>query len=68
MKIIMGILMLSMLASCGFEIVDDGNVGIKKSMGKVEMEEYKPGIHFYNPLTTGITEMSIREEMWEEKG
>lgn len=64
------VLLLTMTAiftSCGFEIVDDGHVGIKKTMGKVETDEYAPGLHFYNPFTTGISEMSVREQAWEGK-
>lgn len=54
-----------LLQSCGFEIVDDGYVGIKKSMGKIDKEEYAPGLHFYNPITTSIFEMEIREKSWK---
>ena len=53
---------LFLLQSCGFEIVDEGHIGVKKSLGKVVGEALDPGIHFYNPLTTGISELSIREE------
>lgn len=53
---------LFFMASCGFEVVDDGYVGVKTSMGKVDKEEYLPGVHFYNPLTTGISEKTIREQ------
>ena len=53
--------------SCGFEIVDEGNVGIKKNLGEVVGSELSPGLHLYNPFTTGIEELSIREQKWEEK-
>lgn len=53
--------------SCGFEIVDEGNIGIKKNLGKVIGGALEPGLHFYNPFTVGITELSIREKKWEEK-
>lgn len=56
-----------LLTSCGFEVVDQGYVGVKKSLGKIEMEEYQPGVHFYNPFTTGIFEMEVREQKWSEK-
>ena len=68
MKKLLGLFLgMMLLQSCGFEIVDEGYVGIKKSMGKIEMEEYKPGVHFYNPITTGIFEMDIREQTWSAK-
>lgn len=57
---------LVFLSSCGFEIVDDGNVGVKKTMGKIEKDEYQPGIHFYNPFTTSIFEMDIRERAYTD--
>ena len=67
MRVLLLMITAVMISSCGFEIVDDGYVGVKRSMGKIEKDEYKPGIHFYNPITTSIFEMETREKTWEEK-
>ena len=53
--------------SCGFEIVDEGYVGIKKNLGKVEMEEYQPGFHLYTPIVNSIFEMEVREHKFIDK-
>lgn len=52
-------------ASCGFEIVDDGYVGVKRSLGEIDPNEYPAGIHFYNPFITSIFEMEVREKAFE---
>lgn len=65
-KILM-ILVLIGSVGCGFEIVDDGYVGIKTTFGQVDKEEYKPGLHFYNPISSNIFEMEIREQSWADK-
>lgn len=61
--LVMGAMVL--LTSCGFELVDDGHVGIKKVWGEIERDEYPPGIHFYNPISSGIFEMETREKHME---
>jgi prohibitin 2 len=66
-KLFLVLLLPLLFTSCGFEIVDDGYVGVKRSMGKIDKDEYKPGIHFYNPITTSIFEMEIREKSWTGK-
>lgn len=65
MKKLLLLLALPMLfTSCG-EIVDDGYVGIKKSMGKVDRDELKAGFYFYLPIVSNIFEMDIRERGYE---
>lgn len=66
-KLLTTLILTGLLQSCGFELVDDGYVGIKQQLGKIEPKEYEPGIHFYNPITTSIFEMEIREKSLEEK-
>lgn len=53
------------LSSCGFEIVDEGNRGIKKTLGEVDSQVKAPGIHFYNPFISGIDEFEVREQKTE---
>lgn len=55
------LVMLSTLASCGFEVVDTGRRGIKVNMGQVVGEPLPEGLHFYNPFSEDIVEMSVRE-------
>lgn len=54
------------LTACGFEVVDEGYRGIKSTFGKVHPEPLNPGLHFYNPLTSGIFEFEVREQKWAE--
>src|SRR5688572_4913519 len=53
------------LTACGFEVVDEGSRGIKKSLGKVEDTALNPGMHFYNPFTTDVEEFDVREKKLE---
>jgi regulator of protease activity HflC (stomatin/prohibitin superfamily) len=54
-------------ASCGFKVVDEGTVGIKKDLGKIIGDELPPGLYFYNPFTVSIIEMDVREQKWTNK-
>jgi regulator of protease activity HflC (stomatin/prohibitin superfamily) len=56
--------MLLALNACGFEIVDTGNRGVEVKLGEVVGEPLPEGIHFYNPVTSNIIEMSIQTNMW----
>jgi regulator of protease activity HflC (stomatin/prohibitin superfamily) len=63
-KIKLGIFLLVvviMASSCGIEQVEEGNRGIKTSFGKVVGEPLSPGVYFYNPFSSDIFEMSVRE-------
>jgi regulator of protease activity HflC (stomatin/prohibitin superfamily) len=60
-KIILVALSLN-LTACGVEQVDEGFRGIKTNWGKVEGEALSPGLYFYNPFSSSIFEMSVREE------
>ena len=54
-------LLLTMLSSCGFETVSEGYRGIETRFGKVVGEPLAPGLHFYNPFTSDVFEMDVRE-------
>jgi len=55
------------LQACGFEQVDEGYRGVKTVWGRVEGEALTPGLYFYNPVSSSIFEMSVKEEKWEFK-
>lgn len=47
------------------EQVDEGFRGIKNEWGKVVGEPLPPGLYFYNPISSGITEINVRERKLE---
>ncbi len=51
------------LSACGFEIVDTGYRGVKTTFGEVIGEPLPEGLHFYNPFTSDITEIEVREQL-----
>lgn len=53
------------LTACGFEQVDEGYRGIYTNWGKVIGEPLEPGIHFYNPISSNVFEMEVREQKIE---
>ena len=60
--------MLMMLQACGFEIVDTGYRGVETRFGEVVGGSLPEGFHWYNPLTSDITELDVREQKWESDG
>ena len=60
------LILLPLLSACGFEIVDTGRRGIETRFGQVVGEPLPEGLHFYNPMTTDIVEMDVREQKIEE--
>lgn len=68
MKYVLLVLLASSLSACGFRTVDTGQIGIQKSFGKIEGEPLSPGLHFYNPFTSGIDKLDVREQRVEGKG
>lgn len=68
MKFLISLLLLSALfTSCGFEVVEEGSRGIEKRFGKVVGEPLPPGLQFYNPFTSSILELEVREQLLEAK-
>jgi prohibitin 2 len=53
------------LVGCGMEQVEEGFRGIETRFGKVQGDPLPPGLHFYNPLTSSIFEMDVREHKIE---
>ena len=59
-KLAAGALALGMLASFGCTTVPSGEVGIKKTLGKVDTKELNPGLHFFLPGVTSIDRLEVR--------
>lgn len=55
-------LLLILVFGFGLEQVDEGYRGIETRFGKVEDKSLPPGLYFYNPISTSIFEMSVKEE------
>lgn len=51
------------LTACG--TVDTGNRGVFTRYGQVIGEPVAEGLHWYNPMTTDLNEMSIRTLKWD---
>lgn len=58
---------LMSLVGCGMEQVEEGSRGIKTKWGKVTGEPLTPGFYFYEPISTDVFEMSVREQKAEGK-
>ena len=65
-KIALVALALPMAAGCA-EVVEEGNVGIEKRLGEMSKTGLQPGFHWYNPLTTSITEVNVQTQKWSSK-
>lgn len=61
------LILVTLLSSCGFEVVDTGRRGIETRFGAVQGEPLSEGLHFYNPFTSSIVEFSVKQEKWSEK-
>lgn len=64
-KLTLAVLMALTLSACGFETVDTGNAGIKKTLGKVQEEVLDPGFYTYNPFISSVYEISIQTQKYE---
>lgn len=64
MRLILLLSLLSIVTSCGFEIVDTGRRGVQTSMGQIVGEPLPEGVHFYNPFTSDIVEINVREQAY----
>jgi len=55
------------LTACGIEQIDEGYRGLETNWGKVVGEPLNPGLYFYNPISSSIMELNVREEKIESK-
>jgi regulator of protease activity HflC (stomatin/prohibitin superfamily) len=60
------ILLAVMLSGCGFEIIPTGHRGVETRFGKIVGESLLEGLYFYNPLTSDIVELDVREQVWKD--
>lgn len=67
MKLLSILSLAALLSGCGFEVVDTGHRGLYVTFGKVTGEPLAEGLYFYNPLTTSVHEIDVREKKLEGK-
>lgn len=60
------IILTGCLCGCGIEQIEEGGRGIFTKWGKVEGDPYQPGLYFYNPISSHIFEMDVRERKMED--
>lgn len=53
------------LSACGVEVVDAGETGVKKTLGKVEKEPLPPGFYAYNPFISSVTSINVQTQRME---
>lgn len=56
---------ISLLSGWGCDTVDTGYRGVKTEFGKVVGEPLAEGLYWYNPFTTNIVHMEVREQKIE---
>lgn len=57
---------IAIIGSFGIKIIDTGHRGVKTVFGKVEEQSLPEGIYFYNPLTSNIIGLDVRETRMEQ--
>ena len=67
MKVTMLLALAMYLTGCGCEVIDTGHRGIEKRFGEIQGDPLTEGLKFYNPITSTIVELDIREEKLEGK-
>jgi len=55
------ILAIGVIGMMGMKIIDTGHRGVKITFGKVQGSSLPEGIYFYNPFTSSIVELDVRE-------
>lgn len=50
------------LSGCGVEIVDAGEAGVKKTLGKVQEEPLSPGFYAFNPFISDVISMDVQTQ------
>ncbi len=53
--------MALLLSGCGIKVVETGKRGVKVRFGEVIGQPLPEGLYFYNPVTTSIKELNVRE-------
>lgn len=63
--VLLAAIALVFVTSCGFRQVDEGSRGLRLHWGKVEGEPLAPGMAFYNPVTSAVIAIDVRERKGE---
>lgn len=68
-KLILTLVVLATLplGGCGIKTVEQGNTGIKKTLGKVDGDPLPAGFYTYNPFMSSIIEMDNHIQKFEDK-
>lgn len=56
----------AMLSACGFGTVDTGHRGLKVSFGEVVSAPLPEGFYTYNPFTTDLVQMDVRQNRFDD--
>lgn len=59
--------LLLLLSGCGFGTVGTGERGLYVRFGEIQGEPVKEGLYFYNPFTTSLKTIDVRERKIEDK-
>lgn len=62
---LIALLLVSVLVLPSCTIVREGEVGVKRTLGKYQEKSIDKGVAFFNPLTTAIQKVSTRTENME---
>jgi regulator of protease activity HflC (stomatin/prohibitin superfamily) len=63
--IVLGVIVLAVVILSSSYIIETGNVGIKKTLGTVSLEEVEPGFHLRLPFVTSVREFSAKENSFD---
>lgn len=62
------LLILALITSaCGFEVVDTGHRGLRTTFGEIVSKPLPEGLYFYNPFTSNLIEIDVREVKLEDQ-
>lgn len=64
---LIAVLFLINTSGCGCETVEPGNRGVLVRLGKVDENLTPEGLQFYNPLTTKLEQVNVRQQQQELK-
>lgn len=65
LKSLLAIASLTVLSGCGCEQIDTGYRGIETRFGEIQGQPLPEGLYFFNPFTSKITEIDVREQKIE---
>lgn len=65
MKLFVLCAVVALVSGCGCSVVGTGERGIQTRFGEIQGEPLTPGLHFYNPVSSSIKTLDVREEKLE---